>query len=156
MAVEMAGSRPSSVTEPVVVSPVYAIEVGGGGSDRLVRELYRLGCTVVDQRIPGYLVVPLRPSLQTAVKHLRGVARMFPAAGTEFERPVTMPAAAPSIQVGAMVRVMSGHYRNLSGVIQSTTDRTLQLEIVLFGRLMTISLPVDAVEPIPLPEAWRG
>jgi hypothetical protein len=137
-------------------SAVYAIEVGGGGVDRLVRELYRLGCTLIDQRIPGYLVVSLTPVRHMQVRGLRSVVKVFPVAGTDFERPLTMPTVPPSNQVGEMVRVVSGHYRGVSGIIRSTSGETIQLEIVLFGRLMTMTLTVESVEPIPVPEAWRG
>jgi hypothetical protein len=156
MAVELVQPSVGPVVESDASSVVYAIEVGGSGVDRLVRELYRLGCTLIDQRIPGYLVVSLSPVRHAQVLGLRGVAKAFPVAGTDFERPVTIPSPPPSNQVGEMVRVVAGHYRGVSGVIQSASRESLRLEIVLFGRLMTITLPVESVEPIPVPEPWRG
>lgn len=137
---------------------VCAIEVGGGRLDRVVRELYRLGCTLIDQRIPGYLVVPLTPVRRSQVVGLRGVVKVFPVAGTEFARPVTVPSCPSVNQVGEMVRVVSGRYCGVSGVIQSRSEseNTVCLDIIMFGRLIPLTLPVDSVEPIPLPEAWRG
>lgn len=156
MDVVTAGVGVSVGHTPSEACPVYAIEVVGPGSDRVVRELYRLGCAVVDQRIPGYLVVALSPSVLSIVQRLRGVVRVFDAAGTEFARPVTLPEQVLVHQVGEFVRVASGPYQNLSGVIHSVVQGHVQLEIVLFGRLLKISLPVEQVDSIPLPDAWRG
>ena len=156
--------KANDVVQPQAVSvdvggrsvAVYAIEVVGSGQDRLVRELYRMGCTVIDQRIPGYLVVSLTLQRYQYVMGLRSVAKMFPAAGTEFERPVTMPETERVNQVGDLVRVVSGHYEGLSGIIRSISGEEIQLEIVMFGRLIALPLRIESVQPIPVPEAWRG
>ena len=155
MGMGTAGVEDSSVHTSSGACSVYAIELAGHGRDRVVRELYRFGCAVVDQRIPGYLVVPLSPSLLSAVTSLRGVVRVFEAAGTEFARPVTLPESGAGPQVGDFVRVASGPYQHVSGVIQSRVQGTVQVEIVLFGRMMTMTVPVEQVQTIPLPEAWR-
>lgn len=156
MDVVTAGAGVSTGRTPSEAYPVYAIEVVESGTDRVARELYRLGCAVVDQRIPGYLVVPMSPSVLSIVQRLRGVLRVFDAAGTDFARPVTVPEPVLVHQVGDFVRVASGPYQNVSGVIHLVAQGTVQLEIVLFGRLLKVSLPAEQVHSIPLPEAWRG
>ena len=152
----MVQQQTASTNDGETSETVYAIEVVGSGNDRLVRELYRMGCAWIDQRIPGYLVVSLTPKRYQYVQGLRSVANMFPAAGTEFERPVTMPEPERLNQVGDMVRVVSGHYEGLSGIIRSISGEEIQLEIVMFGRLIALPLRIESVQPIPVPEAWRG
>lgn len=146
----------SPVLEPGRVGAVsYALEVGGGRLDRVVRELYGLGCTDINQGIPGYLVVTLTPALCAYVQTVRGVVRMFPAVGTEFDRPVTQPPERPRLCANEMVRILSGTYAGLTGILRAVNGSMVTVELLMFGRMRPIEMAADHVDRVPVPAPWR-
>ncbi len=60
-----------------------------------------------------------------------------------------------SLEAGAIVRVLSGEYQDFRGVVRKVADGTVEVDVIIFGRLRPVTLNRSDVAPDTLPEGFR-
>lgn len=60
-----------------------------------------------------------------------------------------------SLETGAIVRVLSGEYQDFRGVVRKLRNGTVEVDVIIFGRLRPVTLNRNDVALDTLPEGLR-
>jgi transcription antitermination factor NusG len=60
-----------------------------------------------------------------------------------------------TLETGAIVRVLAGEYQDFRGVVRHIADGTVEVDVIIFGRLRPVTLNRSDVAPDALPEGFR-
>ncbi|OPY70765.1 MAG: transcription antitermination protein NusG [Syntrophorhabdaceae bacterium PtaU1.Bin034] len=60
-----------------------------------------------------------------------------------------------TLEAGAIVRVLSGEYQDFRGVVRGLGNGTVEVDVIIFGRLRPVTLNRSDVAPDTLPEGFR-
>lgn len=145
------------ITEPVLQTSHesrYGIEVNGAFRSRVVRALYRLGCDLVDQSAPGYVLVTLNEAQRELVRTWNGVHRVFEVPGAAKACAET-DLVSDAAKENTLVEITSGSCATLRGLLRVRQGDKVDVEVFCFGRAMVVTVPAESVVPVPLPEAWQ-
>ncbi len=59
-----------------------------------------------------------------------------------------------AMEIGCIVRILSGDYRDFRGVVRRLVDGKAEVDVIIFGRLRPLVVDRDDVAPDALPEGF--
>lgn len=131
-----------------------ALEVFTGREQKVMASLRRLGVLSPDSPLPGYVVAIVLPSRLPLIADIVGVRRVVCLApGERFQSDVTPEE--PALQSGDLVRINSGTYATLSGLLAEWDGAEGTVDVVMFGRSLAVRVQKCQIDAIPLPDPWK-
>ena len=141
---------------PMAASQMVALEVIRGREPSLLLRLRRLGASSLDSPLAGYVVACVPEEQFAILAHLTGVLRVMPLAhGEAFHAAVEPGSLEPLFQSGDLVRIRSGTYATLSGILADWDGTQGSVDVVLFGRALVVRVHKEQIDAIPIPGPWK-
>ena len=132
----------------------WAFDVTPGREKHVVLQLQELGCTSVERPTKGYVIAQCDPTAVPVIKGLSGVMRALPLQDTDLFEDLSNVEPLPA-KVADLVRVSSGPYAQMTGIVRALEGEDVLVDVSLMGRVVRVRAKSRHVSVMPLPEPWR-
>ena len=132
----------------------WAFDVTPGREKHVVLQLRELGCTSVERPTKGYVIAQCDPTAVPVIKGLSGVMRALPLQDTDLFEDLSNVEPLPA-KVADLVRVSSGPYAQMTGIVRALEGEDVLVDVSLMGRVVRVRAKATHVSVMPLPEPWR-
>ena len=132
----------------------WAFDVTPGREKHVVLQLRELGCTSVERPTKGYVIAQCDPTAVPVIKGLSGVMRALPLQDTDLFEDLSNVEPLPA-KVADLVRVSSGPYAQMTGIVRALEGEDVLVDVSLMGRVVRVRAKATQVSVMPLPEPWR-
>lgn len=132
----------------------WAFDVTPGRERHVALQLQELGCTSVERPTKGYVIAECDPTTVPVIKGLSGVMRALPLQDTDLFEDLSNVEPLPA-KVADLVRVSSGPYAQMTGIVRALDGEDVLVDVSLMGRVVRVRAKATHVSVMPLPEPWR-